>query len=172
MCRYCLPNNNIKEKSNLFWKNYSDHVIEFLHKIRQSNNFTDVTLVCDDKRQLKAHKVVLSACSPVFQKIVNDGSALFVTGVEYEVMESILDFMYTGVLNCSHEKKNEFLNVAKNLEIKGIQEDVKLDENNVSESNEVLLDEDEVVSDDVSIIDDEERTKSKLNMSLNGNEFK
>ena len=39
---------------------------------------------------------------------VEYGSALFVTGVEYEVMESILDFMYTGVLNCSHEKKNEF----------------------------------------------------------------
>ena len=136
MCRYCLPNNNIKEKSNLFWKNYSDHVIEFLHKIRQSNNFTDVTLVCDDKRQLKAHKVVLSACSPVLQRIVNDGSVLFVTGVEYEVMESILDFMYTGVLNCSHEKKNEFLNVAKNLQIKDMSNNVKLTEEPNMNSND------------------------------------
>ena len=136
MCRYCLPNNNIKEKSNLFWKNYSDHVIEFLHKIRQSNNFTDVTLVCDDKKQFRAHKIVLSACSSVFKCIISDlpqnSSVIYLRGIQHQEMESILEFMYLGVATFYQERMNEFLNVAKNLEIREISKDVDFDDENVS----------------------------------------
>ena len=38
-----------------------------LHEMMKSNELTDVTLVCDDKKQFKAHKIVLSACSTVFK---------------------------------------------------------------------------------------------------------
>ena len=60
------------EKYNLKWHTYSDHLREMLHEMMKSNELTDVTLVCDDKRQFKAHKIVLSACSSVFKSIVND----------------------------------------------------------------------------------------------------
>ena len=52
-----------EEKYNLNWQNYSDHLKSMPHKMMKSDDLTDVTLVCDDKTQLKAHKVVLSACS-------------------------------------------------------------------------------------------------------------
>ena len=55
-----------QEKYNLNWHTYSDHLREMLHEMMKSNELTDVTLVCDDKRTFKAHKIVLSACSSVF----------------------------------------------------------------------------------------------------------
>ena len=50
-----------QEKYNFNWHAYSDHLREMLHEMMKSNELTDVTLVCDDKRQIKAHKIVLSA---------------------------------------------------------------------------------------------------------------
>ena len=47
---------------NLFWHSYSDHLKEMLHNMVKSDELTDVTLVCDDKKKLKAHKIVLRAC--------------------------------------------------------------------------------------------------------------
>ena len=57
-----------QEKYNLNWHTYSDHLREMLHEMMKSNELTDVTLVCDDKRQFKAHKIVLSACSYIFER--------------------------------------------------------------------------------------------------------
>ena len=50
-------------KYNLNWHTYSEHLRNMLHEMMKSEELTDVTLVCDDKRQFKAHKIVLSACS-------------------------------------------------------------------------------------------------------------
>ena len=87
-----------------------------LHEMMKSNDFTDVTLVCDDKRQFKAHKIVLSACSSVFKSIINDlphnNSVIYLRGIQHEEMESILEFMYLGVATFYQERMNEFLNVA------------------------------------------------------------
>ena len=39
--------------------------------IYQEEKYLDVTLVSDDQTQFKAHKIVLSACSPVFKYIID-----------------------------------------------------------------------------------------------------
>ena len=59
-----------KEKYNINWHTYSDHLKEMLHEMMKSNELEDVILVCDDKKQFKAHKIVLSACSTVFKSII------------------------------------------------------------------------------------------------------
>ena len=61
-----------QEKYDLNWHTYSDHLREMLHEMMKSDELTDVTLVCDDKRQFKAHRIVLSACSRVFKSIINN----------------------------------------------------------------------------------------------------
>ena len=125
-----------QEKYNLNWHTYSDHLRKMLHEMMKSNDLTDVTLVCDDKIQFKAHKIVLSACSSVFKSIINDlshnTSVIYLRGIQHQEMESILEFMYLGVATFYQERMNEFLNVAKNLEIKEIGKDVEFDDENVS----------------------------------------
>ena len=124
-----------QEKYNLNWHTYSDHLKEMLHDMMKTDELTDVTLVCDDKRQFKAHKIVLSACSSIFKSIINDlpqnSSVIYLRGIQHQEMESILEFMYLGVATFYQERMNEFLNVAKNLEIKEISKDVEFNDGNV-----------------------------------------
>ena len=57
-----------KEKYNINWHTYSDHLKEMLHEMMKSNELADVTLVCDDKKQFKAHKL-FSVLAVQFSKV-------------------------------------------------------------------------------------------------------
>ena len=54
----------------LNWDTFSDHLKLTFIDLYQEGRYTDVTLVSDDQTQFKAHKIVLSACSRVFKKII------------------------------------------------------------------------------------------------------
>ena len=59
------------EKYSLTWNSsYSDHLRVALKEMMTSKDFADVTLVTDDKQQIRAHRNILSACSPVFKNIL------------------------------------------------------------------------------------------------------
>ena len=136
------------EEYNLNWHTYADHLREMLHEMMISSEFTDVTLVCDDKRQFKAHKNVLSASSPVFKSILQelpqDRPAIYLRGINHQEMESILEFIYSGGVTFNQERLKEFLNVAKNLEIKGIsnEEPESYDENVTNHQKPEILNDD------------------------------
>ena len=38
--------------------------------LKEDNDFADVTLACEDGQQVEAHKVILAATSPFFQKLL------------------------------------------------------------------------------------------------------
>ena len=98
-----------------------------------SEDFKDVTLVSDDKKILTAHRNILSACSPVFKNILlieasNKNPLIYLRGIQHSDIKSILQFIYLGDITISEEKINEFLLVAKRLEIIGLSNNHK-DEN-------------------------------------------
>ena len=127
-----------QEKYNLSWQSFSDHLLEMLHHLMISNEFTDVTLVSEDKQHFKAHKVVLSASSQVFKSIVNDlvNPLIYLRGVQSTEVESILQFIYLGEATLYQDRINEFFNVAKSLEMNEIK---KLDPiNNLFEDPEYI----------------------------------
>ena len=161
-----------QEKYNLNWHTYSDHLRKMLHEMMKSNDLTDVTLVCDDKIQFKAHKIVLSACSSVFKSIIkdlpNNNSTIYLRGIQHQEIESILEFMYLGVATFYQDRINEFLNVAKNLEVKEISKDVefedvsKNDQEQDSSLNEISLSKDVKFED----VNDQEQDSSLNEISL------
>ena len=57
------------EKYTFNWDTFSEHINLMFKDLYQEAKHSDVTLVSDDQTQFKAHKIVLSACSPVFKKI-------------------------------------------------------------------------------------------------------
>ena len=139
-----------KEKYTLTWHNYSDHLLKALEEMMTSSAFADVTLVTDDKQQIRAHRNILSACSPVFKKIlqldsgVNTNPIIYLRGIQHSEMESIMQFIYFGETRFYKEKMGEILMVAKNLEIQELStaemnnEMVSNEESNVNESSVVL----------------------------------
>ena len=120
----------VPEKYNVLWQDYNDHLRDMLHTMRKFDEFTDVTLICDDQREIHAHKVVLSACSPVLKTILQRKDygipIVYLKGIQFPEMESILQFMYLGQTTVEQQRITSFLDVAKNLEIKELSENIKV----------------------------------------------
>ena len=128
-----------QEKFNLTWHTYTDHLREMLFNMSNMNELTDVTLVCEDKQQIKAHKVVLSACSPVFKSIICDFPSIpliYLRGIESCEMQSILEFIYLGHTTVYQSRMTEFMSVAKTLEIKDISKDIE--DEKIEQSNNLM----------------------------------
>ena len=122
-----------QEKFNLTWHTYTDHLRDMLHDMMTSNALTDVTLVSEDKKQFKAHKVVLSASSSVFKSIISENHStnpvIYLRDILSYEIKSILQFIYLGKATFYQERMNEFLKVAKSLDIKEISLDIGSFEN-------------------------------------------
>jgi len=111
------------EKFCLRWNEFENNISTAFRELRDDKDFFDVTLACDDN-QLQAHKVILSACSPFFRSVLKKNPhqhpLLYLKGVKYEDILSVLNFMYHGEVNVAQEELNSFLAVAEDLQVKGL----------------------------------------------------
>ena len=53
---------------------WRENVVSSIRYIYIDKQYADVTLVSDDQKQFKAHKIVLSACSPVLKTMLLENS--------------------------------------------------------------------------------------------------
>ena len=96
-----------------------------------SDDFVDVTLISDDKKQSKAHRNILSACSPIFRDILqvspkNNHPVIYLRGIQHSDLESILQFIYLGETSINQDRIDDFLLTAKDLEIRELGDNVKI----------------------------------------------
>ena len=116
---------NSKDKFCLKWNDFESNISAAFRELREDKDFFDVTLACDDD-QIQAHKVILSACSPFFRKVLrrnkHEHPLLYLKGVKYADLVSVLSFMYHGEVDISQEDLNTFLAVAQDLKVKGLTE--------------------------------------------------
>jgi len=114
----------------LRWNDFAENVSGAFKELRAESDFFDVTLACSDggARTLQAHKVILSACSTFFKTTFRQqmnahkhpNPYIYLRGVSYSDLVSILDFIYNGEVNVAQEDLNSFLAVAEELQIKGL----------------------------------------------------
>ena len=115
----------------LRWNDFESNVSGAFRDLRAEADFFDVTLSCTDSngRSLQAHKVILSACSSFFKGLLRQQQAnhishpnpfIYLRGVTFSDLSSVLDFMYHGEVNVAQEDLNSFLSVAEELQIKGL----------------------------------------------------
>jgi len=111
------------EKFCLRWNDFESNISVAFRELRDDKDFFDVTLACDDE-QIQAHKVILSACSPFFRNILrrnpHQHPLLYLKGVKFTDIQSVLNFMYHGEVNVAQEELNSFLAVAEELRVKGL----------------------------------------------------
>ena len=84
----------------LKWNNYQLSLTTAFKHILEAEEFVDVTLSAESQN-LKAHKVVLSACSSYFRILLKGISpwqhpVLVLRDVPYLDLQSILEFVYLG----------------------------------------------------------------------------
>ena len=108
-------------KYSFSWKDFEIARFKHFKNLKEDSHFTDVTLVCNDDKQVKAHKIILSSFSPVFKKMfVNNPHPqplVFLKGVDSIDLNSLLDFIYHGEASVDQENFNSFLEAAVDLEI-------------------------------------------------------
>ena len=115
-------------KLNIASHRYYDHLKKMLHEMMASSHFSDVTLVCEDRKKIRAHRSILCASSDVFRDLLemehtrNQHPIIYLRGVQFSEMEAILQFIYQGETVFHKKKINELLSVARNLEIKDLTE--------------------------------------------------
>ena len=107
---------------NVKWNTFSEHMRDALFQMFNSDFLTDVTLVCDDKEKLYAHKIVLAACSNAFKQFITDlpegaSSVIYLKGIQFKEMKSILEFMYRGKTQIENNEIQKLFDVARNLEV-------------------------------------------------------
>ena len=112
-----------EEKFCLKWSDFENNISRAFSELKDDEDFFDVTLACDGN-QLQAHKVILSACSPFFRSILKRNMhphpLLYLKGIKYEEMQSILSFIYNGEVNVAQSDLSSFLSVAEDLQVKGL----------------------------------------------------
>ena len=151
------------------WRNFQPWASDAIKNLFEDQNFSDVTLVSDELKELRAHKVILSASSPFFSSILktktNPQPLLFLKGIKFDVLSLILKFIYEGEVNVPHDLVQNFMMIAHEIKIKGLNleafennKDLEYPskeadplENDNSKDEEVNYIQEEVVSNEVSV---------------------
>ncbi|CAG9835521.1 unnamed protein product [Diabrotica balteata] len=122
------------EQFSLCWNNFHNNLSSGFHSLFKDEDLVDVTLAADGKF-LKAHKTVLSVCSPFFKDLFRVNPCkhpiVILPEVNYNALSSLLHFMYQGEVSVSQEEIPTFMRVAEMLKVKGL-----TDNNSSSTSSE------------------------------------
>ena len=112
------------EKFCLKWDDFSQNVGNTFEELREDTDITDVTLVSEDRQQIAAHKVILSASNPFFREILkqnkNPHPLIYMRGMKAKDLVFVVDFIYHGEVNIYQEELNNFLDIGEELELKGL----------------------------------------------------
>ena len=123
-------------KYNLAWNHFESCTSNTFKDLMSDTNFTDVTLACEDGEQIDTHRVILASCSSFFKRLLmknpNKNQVVYMKGIHYTDLQAIINFIYLGQAEIRQEYFQRFIDVAKDLEIKGITEEVKSDEKQTS----------------------------------------
>ncbi|XP_011139889.1 longitudinals lacking protein, isoforms N/O/W/X/Y isoform X6 [Harpegnathos saltator] len=107
----------------LRWNNHQSTLVQNFDTLLESGTLVDCTLAAEG-RYLKAHKVVLSACSPYFEGLLSehyDKHPIFILkDVTFNELKAMMDYMYRGEVNIGQDQLTPLLKAAESLQIRGL----------------------------------------------------
>ena len=112
------------EKLCLQWNEFQNIVTSAFEDLKSDGELTDVTLACEDGKQIEAHKVVLAATSPFFLDLLKKNKhqhpLIYMKGVKSENLVAMVEFFYRGETNVPQENLDDFLALADEMRLKGL----------------------------------------------------
>ena len=80
--------------------------------------------MCNDGKQVEAHKVVLASTSPFFMELFKRNKhphpLLYMKGVKGDDLMAMVEFLYSGEANVDQRNLDTFLALANDLRLKGL----------------------------------------------------
>jgi len=119
------------------WPEHASDRTSSVRSMLEKQTFVDVTIACEDE-QVEAHRVLLSAASPFFQRVLERNShahpLLYIRGAMKKDVAAVLDFIYAGETSVPAQDFESFMSLAKDLEIKGLVDEAEDVRNKVAEN--------------------------------------
>ena len=106
--------------------NFDTFTNKTFRNLLDDDDFTDVTLACDDGQLVKAHKVILAAASTFFKRILGQAAhpnpLVHIQGIKAFHLRLMLDFIYLGRISIERGNIEEFFETTRSLRIEGLEE--------------------------------------------------
>jgi len=105
---------------------FVDLLLRLRHMLEEES-LVDVTLSADGQF-IRAHRVILSACSPYFRQLfkssfLNDKHPVIIMkDVDFDNLKSLVEYMYKGEANVPQQMLPSFIQTAESLQIRGLAE--------------------------------------------------
>lgn len=109
----------------LKWNSFHSNLSDVFQNMLVHENLVDVTLACEGA-SIKAHKMILAACSPYFQNLFMTNPCkhpiVILKDIKFNDLKSIIDFIYSGEVSIPQDQLTSLLKTAETLKIKGLAE--------------------------------------------------
>ncbi|XP_037094885.1 longitudinals lacking protein-like [Pollicipes pollicipes] len=108
------------QKFCLKWDSFRTSVTSVFDHLRQDEELVDITLCCDGHK-VKAHRMMLSACSPYFRELLKENPCqhpvFFLKDTSIEDLRAVIEFVYKGEVNVSQGQLASFIKTAEMLQV-------------------------------------------------------
>ena len=122
-----------QDSLDLVWNEFQSSSVRYRTGLKESGDFCDVTLVCEDCEPITVHRVVLAAGSSYFERLPRKAGnhpqpLLVMRGVRMQQLEALVTFRYEGQTNDLKNNLESFLQLARDFEVRGLVEEEDLHE--------------------------------------------
>ena len=113
-------------KCMLEWNDFTETVSDFMASLLDDEDSKDVTIVCSNDIQFRAHKLILSYFSPTLRTLIEESqdSCVYPHRVSALEMKAIIEFVYLGETKIEQDNVEHLFEVARYLKIKHLTEEV------------------------------------------------
>lgn len=111
----------------LKWNNHRSTLFSVFDTLLEEESLVDVILSAENQF-IKAHRVILSACSPYFRSLFKSHylqekqPVIIVKDMEFDNLKSLVEYMYKGEANVPQQMLPAFIKDAESLQIRGLAE--------------------------------------------------
>ena len=149
------------------WGPHNQNTKEHFQHLYETHRFSDVTLVTEDQYDLKSHRILLCKSSVIFDKMLNNSLIqnpyIFLRGIKKDEIEKILQFIYMGEVTVKEDKIKEFLSVARDLKIQGIEEEGDYSKSQISTIEDTIS--------EVTIVPEDDPIEEIISNKIDHNSF-
>ncbi|GLG94058.1 Protein krueppel [Gryllus bimaculatus] len=124
------------------WNNYANELATVCKLLLEKDFLVDCTIAAEGQ-SLKAHRLILSACSPYFcNGMLFSGEKekhpiVILKDTLFDTLKKVIDFVYHGKAEIPANQLTEFLELAVSLQIKGLNNSLQKDrETNVGSNGD------------------------------------
>ncbi|KAH9634480.1 hypothetical protein HF086_005473 [Spodoptera exigua] len=140
----------VQSQFSLSWDSYKSSICNGFSALQQNGEFVDMTIAADG-HLVKVHQVLVALASPYLKDLISSAPCqhpvIFLNNVSHPTLCLLLEYIYTGEAVVPADCLNMFVEAAKSLHIRGLENIVALP----SSARKVSLKQDSTVNKDTSL---------------------